>query len=68
MARVILHKSKVTTRIIGGGEVTRTGTLCNRLSNAGEDMNVADGDGEVTCKFCLRTMDAMARAKANPAA
>jgi hypothetical protein len=28
-------------------------TLCNRMSNKGDDRNVADTDAEVTCKFCL---------------
>jgi hypothetical protein len=52
MSRLAVHQSKVVQR----RQHTITGTSCNRMSNAGDDLNVADSDVEVTCKFCLRIM------------
>ena len=50
MSRKVLHASKVTQ--FNG--YTRTGTLCNRMTTGDDGMNIADGDEEVTCKFCLK--------------
>lgn len=54
MARTVTHQGKFWQR----RETTVTGTLCNRMSNAADDLNVADTDDQVTCKFCLGLMDA----------
>lgn len=54
MKRVILHKSQIIRRV----DRTVTTTLCGRLQSGGEDMNVADSAKEVTCKFCLKLMEA----------
>jgi len=37
-------------------ETTITGTLCNRMSNAGDDLNVTTERDKVTCKFCQRLL------------
>lgn len=50
MAKIVTHRSKVTTRRFH----TVTGTLCGRMSNAADDLNVADTDDQITCKLCLR--------------
>lgn len=61
MARVVTHKGKFWQR----RETTITGTLCNRMSNVADDLNVADSDDQVTCKFCLRLMTALAKKEAH---
>lgn len=53
MAKPVTHLSNV--RMIGP-DSRITGTLCNRMSNSSDDLNVADTDDQVTCKFCLRQM------------
>lgn len=61
----VQHMSKITTRKLrSGGKMTTTGTLCNRMSNAGEDMNVADDEAGVTCKFCLKELNRLKIRKA----
>jgi hypothetical protein len=52
MATAKLHKSLIIER----RSETVVTTLCRRVSNKGDDMNVADIDDQVTCKFCLRRM------------
>lgn len=42
-------------------------TICGRQSNAGEDANVADGCEVVTCKLCLKRMNATTLAAIQPA-
>lgn len=56
----VTHLSKITERRFH----TVTGTLCNRMSNAGDDLNVTDVAAEVTCKFCLRLMAASEKRRA----
>ena len=41
-----------------GSDCRRTGTLCNRMSNAGEDINCSTDLAAVTCKICLREIEA----------
>lgn len=53
MAQPVTHFSRI--RHIG--DRTITGTLCNRMSNAGE-INCTDNVDQVTCKFCLRELAA----------
>lgn len=50
----VTHFSKITTRRLH----TVTGTLCNRMSNAGDDLNVTTFAAEVTCKLCRRQAEA----------
>lgn len=52
MAKPVTHLSKISQR----PGVTVTGTICNRMSNAADDMNVSDIEAEVTCKFCLKQL------------
>lgn len=52
MAKVVTHLSKMVQR----RDYHLTGTLCNRMSNAGDDLNVADTDDQVTCKLCIKQM------------
>lgn len=52
-ARRVLHKQLYRKNGFGG--VTNT-TLCGRVRGDQTDMNVADADDEVTCKFCLRRL------------
>lgn len=52
MARV-KHKQVYRPNAFGG--VTNT-TLCGRVRQ-GNEMNMADSDEQVTCKFCLRRME-----------
>lgn len=58
MAKPVTHLSKVSKI---GKDSWRTGTLCNRMSNAGDDLNVTESAAEVTCKFCLKIIDAKRR-------
>jgi hypothetical protein len=51
MAKPVTHLSKV--RMIGPDSCI-TGTLCNRMSNAGDDINCTTEQNEVTCKLCIR--------------
>lgn len=50
MAKLVIHFSKV--RMIGP-DSRITGTLCNRMSNAGDDINCTEIKEEVTCKLCI---------------
>lgn len=51
-----LHKERNRPNQWGG---TNYGTLCGRTNRANSDgMNVAETDAEVTCKFCLKLMEA----------
>jgi len=52
MTKPVTHFSKMVQR----REHTLTGTLCNRMSNASDDLNVTEHEAEVTCKFCLRML------------
>lgn len=52
MAKPVTHFSKITQRRLH----TVTGTLCNRMSNAGDDLNVTTDASEVTCKLCQREL------------
>ena len=52
MAKPVTHLSKITERKFH----TVTGTLCNRMSNASDDLNVTAIESEVTCKFCLKQL------------
>lgn len=52
MAKPVTHLSKIT-RLRDG---SRTGTLCNRMT--GGEINCTTELGEVTCKFCLKDIDA----------
>lgn len=54
MSKVVTHLSKITAR----RQHTITGTLCNRMSNASDDLNVTEHEAEVTCKFCKRIIEA----------
>jgi hypothetical protein len=51
-----IHFSRITRRVLRDGfsVMTTTGTLCNRMSNAGDDINCTTDPSAVTCKFCLR--------------
>lgn len=49
MSKPVTHLSKITER----RQHTLTGTLCNRMSNAGDDINCTTDEAEVTCKVCL---------------
>ncbi len=49
---IVFHKSLILHR----GHVTITRTLCRRVRRNMADMNIADLDSDVTCKFCLRLM------------
>lgn len=44
--RALVHKRDTTVNT----------TVCGRRSNASEDINVGDTDGDVTCKLCLKRM------------
>lgn len=48
--RIVVHKSVVRPGPFGG---TLTTTLCGRMRNQDDGMNVGVGF-EVTCKFCLK--------------
>lgn len=51
-----LHKDKQRPNRFGGTTYT---TLCGRMNRRStEGMNIADTDDQVTCKFCLKIMDA----------
>jgi hypothetical protein len=52
MSKPVTHLSKITERRFHA----ITGTLCNRMSNASDDLNVTEHEAEVTCKFCLRML------------
>lgn len=56
MARVVIHKQIYRNLGPRMGNAIVNRTLCGRVSNASDDMNVGDTDAEVTCKFCLRRM------------
>lgn len=45
------------SRIRHIGDRTITGTLCNRMSGAGDDMDT----GKVTCKLCIRELASQVR-------
>lgn len=64
MAKVVTHK-QVFRHFRGGGMLNTT--ICGRQSNAGEDANVADGCEVVTCKLCLKRMNATTLAAIQPA-
>lgn len=49
------------SRIRHVGDRTITGTLCNRMSNAGDDINCTDAADQVTCKFCIRELASQVR-------
>jgi hypothetical protein len=49
-------KVHLAKRVEFARDCWRLNSLCRRLSNAGDDMNVTDDPAEVTCKFCLREM------------
>lgn len=53
----VFHKSWIKRNAFGGFTTT---TQCNRNSYRGQSsgMNIADTDAEVTCKFCLKIMEA----------
>lgn len=55
---VKIHKSLIIER--PKYSMTIVTTLCRRMSSKGDDLNVADTDQGVTCKFCLRRMKAKA--------
>lgn len=55
MAQPVTHLSKVRRL---GPDSFRTGTLCNRMSNASDDLNVETDEADVTCKFCVRMIAA----------
>ncbi len=55
MSKPVTHLSKVR-RNIRGMDWAITGTLCNRMSNAGDDLNATESEAEVTCKFCLKQL------------
>lgn len=48
-----MHLAVDRPGVFGGTSHT---TLCNRLSDASDDMNRTDVDDEVTCKLCLSRM------------
>lgn len=52
MGRKVLHLSKIRQR----PGYTVTGTLCNRMTNSNDGMNVTTDESEVNCKFCLRAI------------
>lgn len=56
MAKAVTHKQIYRRAPFGSGIVNRT--VCGRVSNASDDMNVGDTDGDVTCKLCLRLIAA----------
>lgn len=58
MAKV--HLSKITHR----RDHTVVGTLCNRMSNANDDLNVTTEYHEVSCKFCLNIVEAERQGRA----
>lgn len=47
------HMERITRR----PNVTVTGTLCNRMSSQ-DEINSTGNEAEVTCKFCLRMLEA----------
>ncbi len=51
-----LHKSRIIR--YKEQDWAKTTTLCGRMmaETPSGDMNVADTDAEVTCKFCLKRM------------
>jgi hypothetical protein len=57
VAKGVIHLSKVR-QLFGLKDCVSTGTLCNRMSNATDDLNVTTRPAAVTCKCCLRLMDA----------
>lgn len=59
MAKTVLHESLIIER----KHVTITTTLCRRVDNSGNDMNVAVNDEQVTCKLCLKKMDQLSKRK-----
>jgi hypothetical protein len=56
MGRPVLHLHRYIRR----GERTLNTTRCGRVSNAAADFNVTAVEAEVTCKFCLATLAAIA--------
>lgn len=56
MSKSKTHLSRVRQR----GCMTITGTLCNRMSNAGEDINCTTDAAEVTCRLCLGLLNGRA--------
>jgi hypothetical protein len=57
MAKPVAHLSRI--RQIG--DRTVTGTLCGRMSGAGDDINCTSDELDVTCKFCLPVIAAYER-------
>lgn len=58
MAQPVTHFSRIRRL---AGDCAIVGTLCNRMSNASDDLNVTTDTAEVTCKFCLRQLAYQAR-------
>jgi len=58
MSKPVTHSSLMYTNRHGVNFAT---TLCRRMSNAGEDLNVADEDEAVTCKLCLKRLQIKSR-------
>ncbi len=54
MGRSVIHRQIYKPSAFGG--VSNT-TLCGRVSNAAEDLNVDGSSADVTCKFCLGILD-----------
>jgi hypothetical protein len=54
MVRAVVHRQIYKPSAFGG--VTNT-TLCGRVSNASDDLNVEGRSEDVTCKFCLGILD-----------
>jgi hypothetical protein len=53
MSRQVTHLQMYRKNAFGG---TTNTTLCNRVSNAGDDYNNTDKPEEVTCKLCLKRL------------
>jgi hypothetical protein len=54
MGRAVVHRQIYKPSAFGG--VTNT-TLCGRVSNASDDLNVEGRSKDVTCKFCPGILD-----------
>lgn len=52
MARKIVHRQIYKSH----PSMTINTTMCGRVSNAADDLNVAGDVQEVTCKFCLKAL------------
>lgn len=58
-----IHFSRITRRLLRDGfsVMATTGTLCNRMSNAGDDINCTTDTAKVTCKLCIRKLASQVR-------